>query len=166
MVVAELDVFSAGFFPAKAHPPLGVNAYAVLSLTIAFQALEAIAWRAAQVSQIKRPVDHRQLTAGRARNIGRRPFRTEAGEDRGGSLIGEAFDPQERTATQDVLSSATYAATAPSPGKPARAASGSWTRTSATCLPATAPQGLSARQAAMADNVAMARRKDGRPPMP
>jgi hypothetical protein len=61
MMVTELDVFSAPLLPAKTHPPLGVDAYAVQSLPITFQRLQAIAGRAAQVREIKRPVDHRRL---------------------------------------------------------------------------------------------------------
>ena len=39
MIVAEFDVFGAPVFPAKTHAPPGIDAYAVLSLTVAFQGL-------------------------------------------------------------------------------------------------------------------------------
>jgi hypothetical protein len=57
--------------PAEANPPLVINTDAVLSLTVAFQCFQSVAWRQLQVAQLARAVQLRELPQGNALNLRR-----------------------------------------------------------------------------------------------
>lgn len=61
MVIDNLHAMRAFRFPAKAYPPLVVDPDAMLSLASAFQRLQAIAWRYAQLFQLNSRIQHLQF---------------------------------------------------------------------------------------------------------
>jgi len=57
MVVDKLDVVSVIVFPAKAEPPLAVDANAELSSAISLQSFQSIVGRRSQIGQRRRSVE-------------------------------------------------------------------------------------------------------------
>jgi hypothetical protein len=50
MIINNLNVKCIGPSPAKADPPLIVNADAVLSLSFSLEGLQVVSWRGSQVA--------------------------------------------------------------------------------------------------------------------
>jgi len=64
MIVDDLDLVGVAIAPYKTDPPLVVDPYAVLALTIAGQLLEPVSGRNPEVLQRLRVVQHRELATG------------------------------------------------------------------------------------------------------
>ncbi len=69
MVVDDFDILSASVLPNKAHPPLVIDADAVLARAVAPQKFEPIAGWDFQVLQHPRLVDHTQFAKGDSLNV-------------------------------------------------------------------------------------------------
>lgn len=61
MVVHDLDIVGVASVPAETHPPLIVDADAVLSSAVAEESLEAVAGGHPQVLEVMRSVQQHQL---------------------------------------------------------------------------------------------------------
>src|SRR5215468_9211045 len=92
MVTHDLDARGTFRRPHKAHSELVVDPDRVLSLAIARQRLEAIAWRRPQVAEIARGVEVAQFPARHFDQIGGKALRTFAAEDGFGGAVPEASD--------------------------------------------------------------------------
>ena len=91
MVVDDLDVVGVAFRPPEADAPLIVDANAVLSLSIATERFQAVAWRRAQEIKGVSGVDQEQLSLGLSPNC--EPLAgTPAREERLGRTVAEALD--------------------------------------------------------------------------
>jgi len=66
MVVDNFDLVGVTIAPAKANPPLAVDANAVLTSSIASQYFQTVAGRAAQVVEPPRSVQVEPLATGRS----------------------------------------------------------------------------------------------------
>ena len=62
MIIYDFDVASLSISPHEAHAPLIVDANAVLPLPVSGQGLQAISGRDLQVAQLRRGIDHAQLS--------------------------------------------------------------------------------------------------------
>jgi len=62
VVIDKLDFIRIAILPAKTDSPLPIDANAVLSTAIAFELLEAIAWRHFEVRQRLRRIQDQQLS--------------------------------------------------------------------------------------------------------
>jgi hypothetical protein len=54
MIVDDLDVKDIAVFPAKADPPLIIDADAVLPLALALESFEPISWRNPEILESER----------------------------------------------------------------------------------------------------------------
>src|SRR5205807_7404443 len=95
VVVHNLDLRRAVRRPNKAHPELVVDPDRVLSLAVARQRLETVAWRRPQVVEIVRGVEVTQLPARHLDQIGWKTLCTFAVENGLGGLVPEAPDHKE-----------------------------------------------------------------------
>jgi hypothetical protein len=73
VVINDLDLVRIAILPAEADPPLVIHADAVLPCSIAFELLEAIAWRDAKVIEGFGGIDGDEFTEHDATEIGRIP---------------------------------------------------------------------------------------------
>ncbi|MDZ4164162.1 MAG: hypothetical protein U1C55_03450, partial [Smithellaceae bacterium] len=64
MVIDDLNVVSVAALEAEAYAPLIVDADAPLPDSVTLQLLQPVIGRNTQISQVFRPVEHRQLTQG------------------------------------------------------------------------------------------------------
>jgi len=69
MVIDDLNVVGVAALEAEAYAPLIVDADAPLPDPVALQLLQLVIGRNTQISQIFRPVEHRQLAQGRDLDI-------------------------------------------------------------------------------------------------
>ena len=70
MIVHDLDVFGIATRPAKADAELVIHPQAPLADAIAFQLLEPVGWRRAQVINAARKVELLQLAQRRTLDVG------------------------------------------------------------------------------------------------
>lgn len=66
MIVYDFNVVRVSVMPAKADPPLIVDANAVLALSVLGKLLQPIARRHSEVCQSNGPVQHPQFSEGRS----------------------------------------------------------------------------------------------------
>ena len=94
VVVGNFDVIDTVFLPNEAHTPLIVDAYAVLSLAIARQSLQAVPRRSAKRFQRCRTVKLLKFSLGNAREMPE-AFNPFAGEQMRGVPVGEGNDHRD-----------------------------------------------------------------------
>jgi len=58
MIIHDLDFKGVPLAPRKANPPLVIDADAVLTFPIAFEAFQAISWQRRERPEIRRGVEH------------------------------------------------------------------------------------------------------------
>lgn len=87
MVVNDFNVERVPLAPAKTESPLLVHAHAVLSLAIAFERLELISGRHAQVTDIRRCIQVLKLLSRTLLNLAIKPFDKLTAEDGFRSLV-------------------------------------------------------------------------------
>jgi hypothetical protein len=92
MVINNLDVRALSFAPDKADSPLIVYPDAMLTGALAFQRLEAIPGRNAQVVETLCSVEHPQLPTREGLKLARQTARNFAAPDPFSLLVGEAPD--------------------------------------------------------------------------
>jgi hypothetical protein len=92
VIVAELYFVGIPIRPAKADPPLVIDANAVLVGAVARKRFEPVSRRHAEIVHIARGVDEQELVPSPFRDIRRDAFRDVSGEDCCGAFIGEALD--------------------------------------------------------------------------
>jgi hypothetical protein len=66
VVIHDFNFIGVPLAPRKTNPPLVVDASAVLTLSITFEALQAISWQRRERSEIRRGVEHSEFTKGLA----------------------------------------------------------------------------------------------------
>jgi hypothetical protein len=92
MVVDDFDILSASVLPNKAHPPLVIDADAVLASAIAPQKFKPISGWNFQVLQHPRLVDHAQFAKGDSLNIRGQLSAAAPGPHETGFLVCETAD--------------------------------------------------------------------------
>ena len=95
VVVDNFDVIDTIFLPNEAHPPLVIDADAVLSFAVAGQGLQAVTWRSAKRFDRCRTVELLKLSLGNAGEM-HEPFHPFAGEKSRCVPVGEGDDHMER----------------------------------------------------------------------
>jgi hypothetical protein len=95
MVIDDLDIPRFALPPRKADPPLVVDANAHLPRTIAFQRLQAIAGRHAQIVKSVRRVKHLQLGSCPPADLRIKSFDPVACEQRGSPFVGKTLDHEQ-----------------------------------------------------------------------
>jgi len=103
MVVSYLHGVSIAAFPHKAHAELVVYPYWVLPRTLAFESLQAIARRDAQILEAHRSVYHRQLAQCPSLDIRWDRPRMLAVPQPLGVLVGEALYHRKDMLTRRVI---------------------------------------------------------------
>jgi hypothetical protein len=68
VVIHDFNFTGLPFAPRKTNPPLVIDADAVLTLSIAFKAFQAISWQRRERSEIRRGVEHIEFAKGQALN--------------------------------------------------------------------------------------------------
>ena len=92
MIVDDLDFVRGSILPDKAEPPLIVDPDAVLSDPVAFQGLQAIAWRHPEVVEPDRGVQHSQLAARHGQDVRGKALRCLTDENERRAFTPETFD--------------------------------------------------------------------------
>jgi hypothetical protein len=70
VIINDLDLESVASFPSKTDPPLVIDANTVLARAIAFELLQAIAGRDAEVFELLGSVDNAELPQHEAVELG------------------------------------------------------------------------------------------------
>jgi len=68
MIIHDLDFKGVPLAPRKANPPLVIDADAVLTFPIAFEAFQAISWQRRERPETRRGVEHVEFPKGLAFN--------------------------------------------------------------------------------------------------
>jgi hypothetical protein len=92
MIVSESDVVGVAVTPNEAKSPLPVDPDAVLTLPIALQCLEMIAWHDGEFLEAARRVNHPKLPPGGLGEPSINPLHEPAFEQRDGTTIPERLD--------------------------------------------------------------------------
>jgi hypothetical protein len=64
MIINDFDAGRPLRGPHETNPPLIIDAYRMLSLSIACQGFKLVAWRSAKIGQDNGSIDHLELAAG------------------------------------------------------------------------------------------------------
>jgi hypothetical protein len=92
MIVDDLDTVCGATLPDEAEPPSIVNPDAVLSNPVAFERLQVIAWRRAQIVEPDRGIQDSQLPACHDQDVRRKTLRDLTGKNKRRAFASEAFD--------------------------------------------------------------------------
>src|SRR5207245_10868308 len=92
MIVDDLDIPAFAIAPNKADAPLIVDANTDLTLAVAIQRLQTVAWRHAQIVELLRCVDCKKLRAGAPLNVWGQVAHDMSRKDRCCALVAEALD--------------------------------------------------------------------------
>jgi hypothetical protein len=92
MVVNDLDVMRVTISPMETHPPLVIDANAVLPFTVPRQFLQPVPWRDSKVVKRVCGVKHDQFSLGRPLNVPRQLPCAFPPKDLLGLAIAEAPD--------------------------------------------------------------------------
>jgi hypothetical protein len=63
VIICDLHVVSVSVAPHETDTPLVIDAYAVLSRTVAFQLMKSVTWRHSQIRQTFGRVQHQELSS-------------------------------------------------------------------------------------------------------
>ena len=95
MIVAGLDVVRVAVVEPKADAPLIIDRDRMLPCTVAFEGVEPVAGRNAQVGHLRRHMHRFELSKGAARDVGRHSPGLSRAEELLGLTIGEGLDHTE-----------------------------------------------------------------------
>ena len=95
MIVAELNVVRVAVVEPKADAPLIIDRDRMLPGTLAFEGVEPLAGRNAQVGHLRRDMPRVELSQGAARDVGWHPPCLPRAEELLGLTIGEGPDHPE-----------------------------------------------------------------------
>lgn len=92
MIVCYFNVVGVSVNESEADAPLIVDGYGVLSLSVALESMQPIAWRHLEITETCCPVQILQAADRSSYNIGRQSFRFAAEENHTGFFVGKCFD--------------------------------------------------------------------------
>lgn len=92
MIVAELDVVRVAIIEPKADAPLIIDRDGMLPCTVAFECVEPVAGRNAQVGHLRRHMHRFELSQGAARDVGPHSPGLSRAEVLLGLTVGEGLD--------------------------------------------------------------------------
>jgi len=92
VVIHDFDLESGTDLPDKANPPLIANTYAVSAFSVAFELLQPISRRHAQIRNTRRAIQHSQFTKSLSLNIRGQSPRTSSVKQPLSFFVLEAFN--------------------------------------------------------------------------